>query len=202
MQIAMGSVLTSSVWSNIAIVTLDGIVGVEILEIRCLWISKLRSRFDKRVFGTAARVGAFGDVNGTIEAVSLSVAFAMVRLKLSRSKRRIHDTTAKAYFLQKREQFIGAPTRCLPRIEVGSLSSGVNHPVHCRSAAKGASRGYDGRSIRQLRRLFPLPKKGDLATGEEIPRIERWVDNFRHTIVVRALLNDQNDQVTIRFCQA
>jgi hypothetical protein len=59
----MSRILASSVWPNVAIVPLDGIVGVEVLEIIRLRISELFGCFDKCVFSAGARVGALRDMD-------------------------------------------------------------------------------------------------------------------------------------------
>ena len=66
MQVPMSSVLTPSIGPNITIITLYGIVLVEVLQIVRLWISELRGCFDKGILRAAARVCAFGDVNWTL----------------------------------------------------------------------------------------------------------------------------------------
>jgi hypothetical protein len=87
MQVTVSRVLTSSVWSNIAIITLDGIVGVKVLKVVHLRVSELLGRFNKGIFCTPARVSALGDIDRTIETVSIFVTFAVVGLELSSNQR-------------------------------------------------------------------------------------------------------------------
>ena len=86
MQVSMSSVLPSSVEADITIIALYGIVLVKVLQVVRLGISQLRRCFDEGVFGAAACVGALGDIDGTIEAMSVLVALAMVCLELQRNQ--------------------------------------------------------------------------------------------------------------------
>ena len=83
----MSRVLTSSIWSNISIISLDGIVGVKVLQVVHLRIPKLLSGFNKGVLCPPARVSALGDIDRTIETMSIFVSFAMVVFELSNSQR-------------------------------------------------------------------------------------------------------------------
>lgn len=78
----MGSILTASVWSNVPVIALYGIIGVEVLQILRLRVTELGSRFDEGVFSAAAGVSTFGYVDRAIVAMSIFVALAMIGLKL------------------------------------------------------------------------------------------------------------------------
>lgn len=78
----MRRILTSPIWSNITVISLYGIVGVEVLQILRLRVSKLRCRFDEGVFCAVADMAALGNIDGTIEAVSVLIPFAMIGFEL------------------------------------------------------------------------------------------------------------------------
>ena len=78
----MSSILTAAIRSNVAIVALYGIIGIEILQVLCFGISKLRCSFDEGVLCTTASVCTLRDVDGTVETVPILVAFAVVGLEL------------------------------------------------------------------------------------------------------------------------
>jgi hypothetical protein len=78
----MRSILTSPIWPNVTVIPLYGIVGIEVLQILRLGVSELRCRFDEGVFCTVTDVGALGNIDGTIEAVSVLITFAMIGLEL------------------------------------------------------------------------------------------------------------------------
>lgn len=85
-QVSMRSVLSPSIGSDVLVVSLDGIVCIEVLEIVGLRVSKLRSCLDESVFGTSADVSALADVDVAVMAVSVFVSLAMVFLELMRGQ--------------------------------------------------------------------------------------------------------------------
>lgn len=86
MQVSMSGVLPPSIEPDITIITLNGIVLIEILQIVRLGISQLGRCFDKGIFGAAARVSAFGDVDRTVEAMAVFVPLTVVCLELRTRK--------------------------------------------------------------------------------------------------------------------
>ena len=96
-------------------------------------------------------------------------------------------------------------------VKVGSLPSGVHHPVDCAAATKSTAGGdlqqisslralpkqakswtYNRASIRQLRTLVALPEQGEVARREQIPWIQCWMYDLRLLEVVRTLLYHKN----------
>lgn len=105
MQVSMSGVLPPSIEPDITIITLNGIILIEILQIVRLRVSQLGRCFDEGVFGAAARVSAFGDVDRTVEAMAVFVPLPVVCLELRTnliSNRDICTTiTAKVPFSRK-----------------------------------------------------------------------------------------------------
>lgn len=78
----MRGVLAAAVGPHVAVVALDGVVGVEVLQVGTLRVAERGGGGDEGVLGAGADVGALGDVDGARVAVGGGVAGAVVGFEL------------------------------------------------------------------------------------------------------------------------
>ena len=50
--------------------------------------------------------------------------------------------------------------------------------------------------------MIALPEKSVFRIGEEVPRVQCWVDHLINFVIVRALLDDQDGKTWVGFCES
>lgn len=81
-DVAVCRILSLPIRRDIAIVALNRVISIEVLQVLCFRIAKSLGGLDERVLGATALMSAFAYVDRTVMSMTILVAFAMISFKL------------------------------------------------------------------------------------------------------------------------